>query len=62
MLDEQVIKQMIESKAQQSLRQHINEGKEFKPSNAVEEQVLNNYNQMTEQQQQQFNAKGWKND
>ena len=62
MSDEQVIKQMIESKAQQNLRQHINEGKEFKPSNAVEEQVLNNYNQMTEQQQQQFNAKGWKND
>lgn len=62
MSDEQVIKQMIESKAQQSLRQHINEGKEFKPSNAVEQKVLDNYNQMTEQQQQQFNAKGWKND
>lgn len=62
MSDEQIIKQMIESKAQQSLRQHINEGKEFNPSNAVEQKVLDNYNQMTEQQQQQFNAKGWKND
>lgn len=62
MSDEQIIKQMIESKAQQNLRQHINEGKEFNPSNAVEQKVLDNYNQMTEQQQQQFNAKGWKND
>ena len=61
MSDENVLKHIMESKAEQSLRQHINEGKEFVPSNIVEQQVLNKYKLMEDAQKQQFNTKGWKN-
>lgn len=60
--DEQVLKQIIESKANQKLREHINEGKELKASSIEDKRALERYSQMSEAEQKQFAKKGWKND
>ena len=52
----------MESKAKQNLRTAMNESKEFKPSNSLEQKALDEYNQMTEEDKRQFNSKGWVND
>ena len=59
--DEQVLKQIIESRANQKLREHINEGKELKAFSIEDKQALERYNQMSETEQKQFAKKGWKN-
>lgn len=61
MSDEEVLKQIIESKADQRLREHINEGKEL-GSSLEDQQALERYNAMSESEQTSFKAKGWKND
>ena len=60
MSDEEVLKQIIESKADQRLREHINEGKELS-SSIEDQQALERYNAMTESEQASFKNKGWKN-
>lgn len=60
MSDEEILKQMAESRANQRLRDHINEGKEL-GSSIEDQQALQRYNAMTESEQQNFNRKGWKN-
>lgn len=59
--DEQIIKQILESKANQELREHINEGKELR-SSAETEAAVERYAQMSEAEQKQFTQKGWKNE
>lgn len=61
MSDKDVVKRILESKAEQNLRESINEGKEFKPEDDVSRRVLNTFGQMDETQKQQFMQKGWKN-
>lgn len=61
MSDAEVLKQMAESRANQRLREHINEGKEFDESNTENQAALNRYNSMSEAEQSSFKAKGWKN-
>ena len=62
MSDESAIKAIMESKAKQNLRTAMNESKDFKPSNSLEQKALDEYNQMTEEDKRQFNSKGWVND
>lgn len=62
MSDEQVIKRMMESKAEQQLRDSINSGKEFVAETSAQQKVLENYNNMDEAQKQQFKQKRWIND
>ena len=62
MSDEQILKQIMESKATQKLRESINEGQEFKVTSEEDKKALDNYNQMTETEKQQFTQKGWKNE
>ena len=59
--DEKVLKQILESKANQEVREHINEGKELK-SSIENTEALERYNQMSEAEQRQFTKKGWKNE
>lgn len=60
MSDEEILKQIAESRANQRLREHINEGKEL--SNSEEDtQALERYNAMSESEQANFKNKGWKN-
>lgn len=61
MSDKDVVKRILESKAEQNLRESINEGKEFKAEDDVSRRVLNTFGQMDETQKQQFMQKGWKN-
>ncbi len=60
--DEKVLKQIIESKANQKLRERINEGRELSASSIEDQQALERYNQMSEAEQRQFAKKGWKNE
>ena len=62
MSDAEVIKRMLESKAEQKLRKSINEGREFSATTSEDAQVLEKYEQMDESGKQQFMQKGWKND
>ena len=61
MSDAEVIKRMLESKAEQKLRESINEGREFSATTSEDTQVLEKYEQMDESGKQQFIQKGWKN-
>ena len=61
MSDEAIIKQINESKANQRLREYLNEGKEFSTSSNEDQQALERYNQMSEAEKQSFKSKGWKN-
>lgn len=61
MSDKDVVKRMLESRAEQNLRESINEGKEFKPEDDVSRRVLDTFGQMDETQKRQFMQKGWKN-
>lgn len=61
MSDEQVLKQILENKANQKLRDSIKNGQEFKVESKEDALALDNYNQMTEDQKSQFTQKGWKN-
>ena len=60
MSDNEVIKQMIESKADQNIRDYLNEGKSLDNTNE-NQQALKRYNDMTESEKQSFRSKGWKN-
>ena len=60
MSDEEILKQIAESKADQRLREHINEGKELGTSEE-DAQALKRYNAMSESEQANFKNKGWKN-
>lgn len=60
MSDEEILKQIVESKADQRLREHINEGKELGTSEE-DIQALERYNAMSESEQVSFKNKGWKN-
>ena len=61
MSDAEVIKRMLESKAEQKLRESINEGREFSATTSEDTQVLEKYERMDESGKQQFMQKGWKN-
>lgn len=61
MSDEQIIKQINESKAEQVLRENLQASKSFVPENSFQEKALENYNNMDESQKSQFIQKGWKN-
>lgn len=61
MSDAEVIKRMLESKAEQKLRESINEEREFSATTSEDTQVLEKYKQMDESGKQQFMQKGWKN-
>ena len=61
MSDEAIIKQINESKANQRLREYLNEGKEHSISSNADTAALERYNQMSESEKQSFRAKGWKN-
>lgn len=61
MSDAEVIKRMMESKAEQKLRESINEGREFSATTSEDTQVLEKYERMDESGKQQFMQKGWKN-
>jgi len=61
MSDEDVIKQMIKSKAEQALREHVFKGESL--DNAPEQlsSVAKDYMNMSESEKQAFMQKGWKN-
>lgn len=61
MSDAEVVKRMMESKAEQKLRESINEGREFSATTSEDTQVLEKYERMDESGKQQFMQKGWKN-
>ena len=61
MSDAEVIKRMLESRAEQKLRESINEGREFSATTSEDTQVLEKYERMDESGKQQFMQKGWKN-
>lgn len=61
MSDEAIIKQINESKANQRLREYLNEGRELNFSVVEDQQALKRYNQMSEAEKQSFRSKGWKN-
>lgn len=62
MSDAEVIKRMLESKAEQKLRDAINEGRETISPNSIEDLAVHaKYSQMSESEKQQFMQKGWKN-
>lgn len=61
MSDAEVIKRMLESRAEQKLRESINEGREFSATTSEDTQVLEKYEQMDESGKQQFMQKEWKN-
>lgn len=62
MSDEQILKSIIESRANQKLRDQINEGQELSASSNEDNEAIKRYKQMSEAEQQAFRAKGWKND
>lgn len=63
MSDKDVIKNILKSKVEQQLRESLtNEEKTFKVESSIHKEVLNNYNNMNEEQQNSFTSKGWKND
>ena len=64
MSDADVIKRIVESKAEQNLREHLNSGKDansFADGSDVKDKVVSDYNQKSESEQQQFRKKGWIN-
>ena len=61
MSDAEVIKRMLESRAEQKLRESINEGREFSATTSEDTQALEKYEQMDESGKQQFMQKEWKN-
>ena len=62
MSDEQILKSIIESRANQKLRDQINEGQELSASSNEDNEAIKRYKQMSEAEKQAFRAKGWKND
>lgn len=61
MSDEAIIKQINESRANQRLREYLNEGRELNSSVVEDQQALERYNQMSEAEKKSFRSKGWKN-
>lgn len=59
--DAQIIKRLNESKADQNLREAINEGRQFSANTDEDKQALERYEQMDESAKANFTNKGWKN-
>lgn len=60
-MNDEGLKQIIESKLSQKLREHINEGKDLNEFTESKE-VLDKYQSMSESEKLAFMNKGWKND